>query len=78
MIASPVAVLGTMRGTGILSADLDLAYVRRMRSEPEFPDGVTVPAPFATLPGLEHMRRPELFDDERHALNEPLGTEAAR
>ena len=78
MIASPEAVLGTMRGTGILSADLDLSYIRRMRSEPEFPEGVTVPPPFVTLPGLANMRRPELFEDDRHSLDEPLGAEAVR
>jgi len=64
MIASPEHVLGTMRGPGILTADLDLSHIRRMRTEPEFPDGVTIPAPFASLPGLDYMRRPELADAE--------------
>jgi predicted amidohydrolase len=60
MICSPESVLGTMRGPGILAADLDLAYIRRMRTEPEFPDGVTVPPPYTSLPGLDNMKRPEL------------------
>lgn len=60
MIASPEHVLGAMSGPGILTADLDLGYVRRMRAEPEFPDGLVVPPPYVSLPGLENLRRPEL------------------
>jgi predicted amidohydrolase len=62
MIASPEQVMGTMRGTGILAADLDLDYIRRMRAEPEFPEGIVVPPPYASLPGLPNLSRPELFD----------------
>lgn len=60
MIASPEQVLGTMRGPGILSADLDLEYIRRMRAEPEFPEGVVFPPPYASLPGLPNLARPEI------------------
>lgn len=60
MIASPERVLGTMRGPGILSADLDLDYIRRMRAEAEFPDGIVVPPPYASLPGLSNLVRTEL------------------
>jgi hypothetical protein len=31
-----------------------------MRSEPEFPDGITMPPPYTSLPGLDNMKRPEL------------------
>lgn len=60
MIASPEHVMATMRGPGILTADLDLRYIQRMRAEPEFPHGVTVPPPFVSLPGLGNLRRPGL------------------
>jgi predicted amidohydrolase len=62
MIASPEHVLGTMTGPGILTADLDLAYVRRMRADPEFPDGIVLPPPYVSLPGLANLRRPEITD----------------
>ena len=62
MIASPEYVIGKMRGTGILTSDLDLDYIRKMRVEPEFPDGVTVPAPYTTLPGIKNLDRPELAE----------------
>lgn len=65
MIASPEHVLGTMRGPGILTADLDLDYIRRMRAEPEFPDGLVVPPPYTSLPGLFNLCRPELSGDLR-------------
>jgi predicted amidohydrolase len=65
MICSPERVLGTMRGSGILSADLDLDYIRRMRAEPEFPDGIVVPPPYATLPGLPNLAREELRGSAR-------------
>jgi predicted amidohydrolase len=64
MIAGPEAVLAASHAPGILSADLDLARLRRMRSEPEFPDGVMVPPPFASLPSAPRLRRPELIDVE--------------
>jgi predicted amidohydrolase len=62
MIAGPEAVLAASHRPGILSADLDLARLRRMRSEPEFPDGVVIPPPFATLPSVHRLRRPEVVD----------------
>jgi predicted amidohydrolase len=70
MIASPEHVLATMRGPGVLSADLDLAYIRRMRAEPEFPHGVTVPPPFISLPGLANLRRPDLTAAETKDIPE--------
>lgn len=60
MIASPEHVLATMRGPGILTADLDLDYIRRMRADAEFPEGIVLPPPYASLPGLFNLRRPEL------------------
>lgn len=62
MIAGPEAVLAASSSPGILTADLDLARLRRMRSEPEFPDGVVIPPPFATLPSVHRLRRPEVVD----------------
>ena len=67
MIASPEQVLGTMRGPGILTADLDLKYIRRMRADPEFPDGIVVPPPYTSLPGLFNLRRPEVTDRTQRA-----------
>lgn len=61
MICSPEHVLGTMRGEGILTADLDFEYIRRMRGEREFPEGLVIPPPYASLPGLPNLRRPELY-----------------
>jgi predicted amidohydrolase len=60
MIASPEGVLGRMDGPGILTADLDLDRIRRMRVTPEWPDGVTFPPPFMSTPGVLSLRRPEL------------------
>lgn len=60
MICSPEVVLGTMRGTGILIADLDLGYIRKMRADPEFPDGLILPPPYRSLPGLGNLRRNDI------------------
>jgi predicted amidohydrolase len=60
MIASPERVLARQLGPGILTADLDLAYIRRIRRDPEFPDGIVIPPPYATLPGILNLHRPEL------------------
>jgi predicted amidohydrolase len=60
MIAGPESVLGVMPNSGILTADLDLARVRLMRQSPEFPDGLTIPPPFGSVPGVLGLRRPEL------------------
>jgi hypothetical protein len=49
-----------MRGPGILTADLDFDYIRRMRRDREFPDGLVVPPPYTSLPGLDNLKRPEL------------------
>jgi predicted amidohydrolase len=62
MIAGPEAVLAASHAPGILAADLDLARLRRMREEPEFPEGVVIPPPFASLPSVHRLRRPEVVD----------------
>ena len=62
MIAGPESVLATSPDHGILAVDLDLARLRRMRTEPEFPEGVVIPPPFATLPSVLDLRRPEIVD----------------
>jgi hypothetical protein len=49
-----------MPNSGILTADLDLARLRLMRRSQEFPDGLTIPPPFASVPGVLALRRPEL------------------
>jgi predicted amidohydrolase len=71
MIASPEYVLGKMRGVGILTADLDLAYVRKMQAEPEFPEGVVLPPPYITLPGIHNLDRPDLARKSALAEREP-------
>ena len=60
MIASPEKVLARQLGPGILTADLDLDYIRRIRRDPEFPDGIVIPPPYETLPGIFNLRRPDL------------------
>lgn len=65
MICSPEHVIGTMRGPGILVAELDLDYIRRMRRDREFPDGIVIPPPYASLPGLQNLRRDELTQRRR-------------
>jgi predicted amidohydrolase len=60
MIASPERIIAKMDGPGILTADLDLDRIRRMRMTPEWPDGVTFPPPFISTPGVLSLRRPEL------------------
>lgn len=65
MICSPEHVIGTMRGPGILVAELDMEYIRRMREDREFPDGIVIPPPYASLPGLRNLRRDDLAHPER-------------
>jgi len=60
IIAGPEAVLGVMPNAGLLTADLDLARLRLMRRSQEFPDGLTIPPPFGSMPGVHALRRPEL------------------
>lgn len=45
---------------GLLTADLDLARLRLMRRSQEFPDGLIMPPPFGSVPGVHVLRRPEL------------------
>ncbi|MGH2967649.1 MAG: hypothetical protein ACRDK0_01095, partial [Solirubrobacteraceae bacterium] len=63
IIAGPDSVLGLSDRPGILAADLDLARLRGMQESPEFPDGVVVPPPYASIPGVSRLRRPELAAD---------------
>lgn len=74
MICSPERVMGTMRGKGILTADLDLEYVRRMRADLEFPDGIEVPPPYVSLPGVFNMCRPDVTGDLRAVAAETAET----
>jgi predicted amidohydrolase len=60
IIAGPESVLGVMPNAGLLTADLDLARLRLMRRSQEFPDGLTLPPPFGSVPGIHVLRRPEL------------------
>jgi len=60
IIAGPESVLGVMPNAGLLTADLDLARLRLMRRSQEFPDGLTLPPPFGSVPGVHILRRPEL------------------
>ncbi len=60
IIAGPEGVLGIMPSEGILTADLDLDRLRLMRRMPEFPNGLEIPPPFGSVPGVLGLRRPEL------------------
>lgn len=62
MVAGPEDVLLTWSEPGIAFTDLDLERLRRMRAEPEFPEGVVIPPPFKSLPSVHRLRRPELLD----------------
>lgn len=74
MIAGPEGVLAASHAPGILAADLDLGRLRTMRSEPEFPDGVVIPPPFASLPSVHRLRRPEVVDIEVTTVTAPAVT----
>jgi predicted amidohydrolase len=59
IIASPERVLAAAGpGERLVSADLDLARLRLMRESQGFPNGLKVP--FASVPGVMELRRPEL------------------
>jgi predicted amidohydrolase len=60
IIAGPEATLGVMPSAGLLTADLDLGRLRLMRRSQEFPDGLTIPPPFGSVPGVLALRRPEI------------------
>ena len=60
IIAGPEGVLGIMPSEGILTADLDLERIRLMRRSPEFPNGLEIPPPFGSVPGVLGLRRPDL------------------
>lgn len=72
-IASPERVLAASSAPGLLTADLDLTRLRLMRTSPEFPEGVEIPPPFGSLPGLFRLRRPEMagaLTEEAPAIGE--------
>jgi predicted amidohydrolase len=58
MIASPERVLAASESPGILTAELDLQRVRRLR---ETEEELIVPAPYRTIPGILSWRRPEVL-----------------
>jgi omega-amidase len=58
MIASPEHVLASSESPGILTAELDLERVRRLRDTQE---ELIVPAPYRTIPGILSWRRPEVL-----------------
>jgi predicted amidohydrolase len=69
MIASPERVLASSESPGILTAELDLERVRRLRDTEE---ELIVPAPYRTIPGVLSWRRPEVLG----ALAEPAASPA--
>jgi predicted amidohydrolase len=81
LIAGPEGVVGVSPTAGILTADLDLERIRLLRRSPEFPDGLHLPPPFGTVPGVLGLRRPELtakyLKQEATTLPNPLGSIAA-
>lgn len=78
IIAGPEGVLGIMPSEGILTADIDLARLRRMRAAPEFPAGLEIPPPFGSVPGVLGLRRPELTAQHlaKEAVTRPAVTAA--
>lgn len=60
MIASPERVLASSTEPGLITADLDLDRIARLRNTVE---ELTIPMPFQTIPGVLDWRRPEVFSD---------------
>jgi predicted amidohydrolase len=71
MVCSPERVVASSEAPGILTADLDLDRVRRLRATEE---ELIVPAPYRTIPGILSWPRPEVYDALRDAAR--AGTEA--
>ncbi len=71
-VASPEAVVDSLRHEGMLVADLDMERLRFLREEDE---KVEFPKRYATVPGLLRWRRPELYATLTHELRgERVGT----
>lgn len=60
MICSPERVLAQSEAPGIMTADLDLERIRRLR---ETEEELIVPAPYSTIPGVLAWRRPEILGE---------------
>ena len=73
MIASPERVLAASEAPGILTADLDLERVRKLRATEE---ELIVPAPYRTIPGILSWRRPEVLGALTEAANAEAGVGA--
>jgi len=80
IIAGPEGILGIMPSEGILTADLDLERIRLMRRTPEFPNGLEIPPPFGSVPGVLGLRRPDLTAQylEMEATTLPAGDSLGR
>lgn len=74
IIAGPEGTLGVSPREGLLYADLDLVRLREMRKTPEFPNGLELPPPFGSVPGVLGLRRPELTTSllKEEALDLPV------
>jgi 5-aminopentanamidase len=57
-IAGPEGVLAQEKGEGLILAELDLDRLRFLREQDE---KIEFPKRYATIPGLQRWRRPELF-----------------
>ena len=59
-ITSPEEVLGALEEEGILVCEVDLSRLAWLR---EHDEGLVLPKPYKTLPGLLRWRRPELYGE---------------
>jgi predicted amidohydrolase len=71
IIAGPEGILAQSTGEGLIIADLDRGRQEFLRSEDE---RIEFPKRYATVPGLQRWRRPELYT----ALVAPAGTSGRR
>jgi 5-aminopentanamidase len=70
-VAGPEGVVASMKGEGILFADIDLERLKFMR---ETDEDIIVPKPYRGMPGLLKWLRPEVID-LYHATGERFMTE---
>jgi predicted amidohydrolase len=67
-VASPEGVLAQAKGEGLIVADLDFDRLAFLRAEDE---KIEFPKRYATIPGVQRWRRPELYTElvaKDHAL----------
>lgn len=70
-VAGPESTLASFADAGVVTVDLDLDRLDYLRTATA---AITFPKPYATTPGVQNWRRPELFAE----LLKPVSSEATR